>query len=115
MKTKAKNVTKTERKIQSEPMATRVALHPFLAGMNHTQLTLLTDCAMAAHFKPGQVILREGEVANRFYLIESGEVVLESSEELGRTGHRRNDWSGRFTGLVVDVSAIRLAFHGTRH
>lgn len=82
MKTKAKNVTKAERKIQSEPIATRVALHPFLAGMNHTQLTLLTDCAMAAHFKRGQVILREGEVANRFYLIERGEVVLESSEEL---------------------------------
>ncbi len=37
---------------------------------------------MAAHFKPGQIILREGEMANRFYLIESGRVVLESGENL---------------------------------
>jgi CRP-like cAMP-binding protein len=66
-----------------ESMATRVALHPFLAGMNRTQLALLTDCAMAAHFKPGQVILAEGDFANRFYLIESGKVVLESGEGLG--------------------------------
>ena len=64
-------------------MATRVALHPFLAGMDHTQLALLTDCAMATHFKLGQVILREGERANRFYLIESGKVVLESRADFG--------------------------------
>src|SRR5881394_4200371 len=66
-----------------EPMATRVALHPFLAGMNPTQLALLTDCAIPVQFKKGQTILREGEMANRFYLIESGKVVLESGEEFG--------------------------------
>lgn len=59
-------------------MATRVALHPFLAGMNPTQLARLTDCAMVAHFKKNQTILREGEFANRLYLIESGKVLVES-------------------------------------
>lgn len=66
-----------------EPMTMRVALHPFLAGMNRSQLSLLTDCAMVVHFNPGEVIFREGELANRFYLIESGNVILESS---GRSG-----------------------------
>ena len=66
-----------------EPMAARVALHPFLAGMNPTQLALLTDCAIPVHFKKGQTILREGDLANRFYLIESGKVVLESGEGFG--------------------------------
>jgi CRP/FNR family cyclic AMP-dependent transcriptional regulator len=69
--------------IASEPLATRVALHPFLAGMNRTQLALLTDCAMAAHFKTGETILREGELANRCYLIETGKVVLESGGSVG--------------------------------
>ena len=64
-------------------MAMRVALHPFLAGMNRSQLALLTDCAMVVHFNPGEVIFREGELANRFYLIETGKVILESS---GRAG-----------------------------
>jgi CRP/FNR family transcriptional regulator, cyclic AMP receptor protein len=64
--------------IQSEPVGTRVALHPFLAGMNRTQLTLLTDCAVARYFNTGQTILREGEFANGFYLIETGKVALES-------------------------------------
>ena len=47
------------------------------------KLTLLTDCAIPVHFKKGQIILREGELANRFYLIESGKVVLESGEGFG--------------------------------
>jgi CRP/FNR family cyclic AMP-dependent transcriptional regulator len=66
-----------------EPMATRVALHPFLAGMNKTELALLTDCAMVVRFGPGQVIFREGEPANRFYLIESGRVLVESKDVSG--------------------------------
>ena len=74
---------KTHSEIQVEPLSTRVALHPFLAGMNRKQLALLTDCAIAVHFEKGQIIFREGEMANRFYLIEAGKVVLESSEGLG--------------------------------
>ena len=74
--------TKTKQHDREE-MATRVALHPFLAGMNPRQLALLTDCAMPVHFRKGQTILREREMANRFYLIESGKVVLESGEGFG--------------------------------
>src|SRR6266567_1928870 len=68
---------------EQESLSTRIALHPFLAGMNHAQLALLTDCAMATRFQKGQTILREGEFANRFYLIETGKVVLESGEGFG--------------------------------
>jgi CRP/FNR family transcriptional regulator, cyclic AMP receptor protein len=64
--------------IQIEPLSTRIALHPFLAGMNHNQLTLLTDCAVTRHFNTNQIVLREGDLANGFYLIEAGKVALES-------------------------------------
>src|SRR5215469_17055262 len=69
--------------VQSESVSVRVALHPFLAGMNPTQLVLLSDSAISVRFKKGQTVLREGELANRFYLIESGKVVLESAEASG--------------------------------
>jgi CRP/FNR family transcriptional regulator, cyclic AMP receptor protein len=75
--------TKTEVRLEKEALATRVALHPFLAGMSRSHLALLTDCAIAARFKKGQTILREGEFANRFYLIESGNVMLESGGGFG--------------------------------
>lgn len=76
MKTK----TKPDITIEAEPLATRVALHPFLAGMNRPQLAVLTDCVMTADFKTGQTILREGEFANECYLIETGKVVVEAGE-----------------------------------
>jgi len=74
----------TQSEIELEPLAARVALHPFLAGMNRTQLALLRECAMATHFKKRETILREGEFANRFYLIESGRVVLDSGAGSGK-------------------------------
>jgi CRP/FNR family cyclic AMP-dependent transcriptional regulator len=79
MKTK----TKTKATVETEPLATRVALHPFLAGMSRPQLALLIACGMAARFKTGQTILREGEFANRCYLIETGKVVIESVGNFG--------------------------------
>ena len=72
-----------EAQVEAEPMTTRVTLHPFLAGMNRKQLTLLIDCAIAVQFKKGQVIFREDQLADRFYLIETGKVILESSGGLG--------------------------------
>ena len=74
----------TTPQIETEPMTTRVALHPFLAGMNHEQLALLTNCATPVHFGKEQIIFREGEMANRFYLIERGKVILQSTGRHGQ-------------------------------
>jgi hypothetical protein len=57
----------------------QVAAHPFLIGMSEHHIRLLTDCAMRSHFEAGHFIFREGETANRFYLIEHGKIALESS------------------------------------
>jgi CRP/FNR family transcriptional regulator, cyclic AMP receptor protein len=65
--------------MKSERLSTRVALHPFLAGINQSQLDTLTSCAAPVYFKRGQVIFQEGERANRFYLMEKGAVILESN------------------------------------
>ncbi|MGZ4961114.1 MAG: Crp/Fnr family transcriptional regulator [Limisphaerales bacterium] len=53
-------------------------VHPFLKGMPDEYLKILEGSSMHAQFEPGDVIFREGEPANRFYLIHSGEVDLEA-------------------------------------
>ena len=75
--------TTFESATDSEAMITRIARHTFLKGLTHDQLALLADCALRAKFEPGQIIFREGEKAQVFYLIEKGEVVLESGKEFG--------------------------------
>ena len=57
-----------------------IAEHPFLRGLKPEYLRLLTDSAMRMRYEAGDLILREGDPANRFYLIEQGRVSLESHQ-----------------------------------
>jgi CRP/FNR family cyclic AMP-dependent transcriptional regulator len=57
---------------------TIVSKHPFLQGMTPHQLRLLGDHARQVIFKADEYIFREGDPANRFYLIRKGKVALES-------------------------------------
>lgn len=58
----------------------RLLDHPFLRGLEPAQLQILSANAMQVDIPAGEVIFREGDSANRFYLIHSGEVVLESQD-----------------------------------
>jgi CRP/FNR family cyclic AMP-dependent transcriptional regulator len=55
-----------------------LARHPFFEGLSPHQVRLLRDCAMVVNYQPGELIFREGDPANRFYLIHEGKVALES-------------------------------------
>lgn len=55
-----------------------IADHPFLRGLKPEHLRLLADSAMRMRYEVGELIFREGDPANRFYLIEQGQVSLES-------------------------------------
>jgi CRP-like cAMP-binding protein len=58
-----------------------IAEHPFVAGLKPEHLRVLADNAMRMHYEPGEFIFREGDPANRFYLIERGKVSLESHNQ----------------------------------
>ena len=55
--------------------------HPFLAGLQPAHLRVLADNALRMHYETGTTIFREGDPANRFYLIERGRVSLESRRQ----------------------------------
>jgi CRP-like cAMP-binding protein len=57
-----------------EPLLTA---HPFFRGLAPGDIQFLTGCAKNARFEAGQVIFREGEDADQFYLIRDGRVALE--------------------------------------
>ncbi len=61
-----------------EALEADVAVHPFLIGLNEHHVRLLGDCAARIHVERDHNLFREGETAKSFYLIESGQVVLES-------------------------------------
>ena len=104
-----------------------IAKHSFLAGVKPAHLRVLFQNAMRVHFKEGETIFREGDPANRFYLIETGKVSLETHVKEG-PGHPVQTitagdvlgWSWLFPPYYLHLSARALEptrtifFHGTR-
>jgi CRP/FNR family cyclic AMP-dependent transcriptional regulator len=78
-----KSVSEETRKV-APSLAEAIAAHRFVAGMKPEHLKRLVDAAMFKHFERDEVVFREGDPANRFYLICHGKIALES---------RRNDES----------------------
>ena len=79
-------------KLRGEPLSVRypdiekrLAAHPFLKGMSSHHLELLALCAMPTEFEAGQTIFLEGDPANGFYLVETGNVVLEGKTADGKS------------------------------
>ncbi len=60
-----------------------VAEHPFVRGMSASHLGILNQCAMFTEFETGQIVFREGEIANRFYLVRRGKISVESQTGSG--------------------------------
>ena len=53
--------------------------HTFFQGLKPDYIELLVECASNVRFEVGELIFRQGQEANRFYLIRQGKVALEIS------------------------------------
>src|SRR5262245_41479187 len=61
-------------------MQDAIISHPFASGFSEQHRRVLTARAREVEFRAGELIFREGEPANRFYLIQEGQVALEATE-----------------------------------
>jgi len=62
----------------SNSLADAIARHSAFRRIAPRYLDLLAQVAMLKEFAVGELLFREGDPANRFYLILEGEVVIES-------------------------------------
>ena len=105
-------------------MAIERRSHSFLKGLSSEQLDALSSIATRTRFKPGESILRQGETADRFYLIEDGRVSLDYElprqrrvqiQEIGPGEALGWSWLARpyqwqFSATALDPVTVR-AFH----
>jgi CRP-like cAMP-binding protein len=68
-----------ERKKYVRTLEGVLAGHPFFSGMDPRYLQLAVGCAAIVRFKAGELIVREGNRADHFYLIRAGRIALETS------------------------------------
>ena len=60
-----------------EGLGPLVAEHPFFAGMDPAALEIVVGCCANEVFKPGAYLYRQGEAADKFYLVRDGLVAIE--------------------------------------
>ncbi len=75
-----------------------LAGQPFLRGMTTRHLELIAGDSMLAEFKAGERIMKEGGIANRFYLILEGRVELEAPLLDGEAAHIQTLGAGDVLG-----------------
>ena len=80
MKTKYDHERIVSRAPESPALRGIIARHPFFQQLSEDHLSALAGCAMQTHFPKNDFIFHQGDVANRFYLIEDGCVALEASQ-----------------------------------
>ncbi|HEU4345501.1 MAG TPA: cyclic nucleotide-binding domain-containing protein [Candidatus Binatia bacterium] len=51
--------------------------HPFFKDFHPEHFRILVGCASNVRFRPGEMIFRNGEQADHFYLIRQGKVAIE--------------------------------------
>jgi CRP/FNR family cyclic AMP-dependent transcriptional regulator len=60
-----------------EPLESLLVTHPFTEGLSAEHLQTIMGCSKHVQFQPREMIFREGQEANAFYLVLSGTVALE--------------------------------------
>ena len=91
-------------------MDTRWRSHPFLAGMSRAQLALLTDCAMAVHSKRDKPFYAKASSLIDFTWLRAAKSCSNPATGFNEPMVVEIDWPGGLARMVMDVSAIRLAF-----
>ena len=61
-----------------ESLQEAIAKHPFWKGLNPCDIRLVQECAISERFEAGQLIFQEGQEADRFCLIQTGQVRLDA-------------------------------------
>ncbi len=58
-------------------LAAALAQHPYFVGLEPVHLAAVAGCARAAIVPAGTVLFREGDRADRFYVVRKGRVAIE--------------------------------------
>lgn len=98
--------------MQTETLAEIMRQHPFVAGMAERHVETLSGCAANVTFAEGEYLLREGQLANAFYLIRAGRVALEIDVNARGPLRIQTVGPGEILGWSWFISPYRWHFDG---
>ena len=86
--------------MESRTIRDLVAAHPLLADLPAADLDLIAGCGRNVHHRAGDLLMREGEPADTFFLVRSGRVASHCPRPAGTGSPAGRNWSN---GKMEDV------------
>lgn len=84
--------------------------HPFVEGLDPDTVAFIAGCATNVVFGPGAYLFREGDAADRFWLLRGGRVALESHRPGQRPAVVLTIGAGELVGASWLIPPNRYAF-----
>ena len=75
-----------------------ISQQPLFADLSPEQVNALVDAARYRRFRPGELVFRDGNLANRFFIIVHGEVALECPSKEGAVRRLQTVKAGEILG-----------------
>lgn len=98
--------------MEKENLSEILRQHPFLHNLSDEYMQTIVGCASNVRFPEGEHLIREGEIANKFFLIRTGRIALEIDVS-GRGGLRiQTIGPGEVLGWSWLISPYRWHFNG---
>lgn len=84
--------------------------HPFFQGFDEEVIALLAGCAQHVHFRPDELVFRQGQPAQHFYLVREGRVAIQVHEIAGGASIIDTVEDGEVLGFSWLVPPYRWVF-----
>lgn len=84
--------------------------HAFFSGLSDDFIEFLADCAIKMRIKDGEALFKQGERADKFYLLRSGQVSIQVPALMGPTLDIQTLGEGEILGWSWLISPYRWSF-----
>jgi len=96
--------------MNNQPTAEYLATHPFFSGLSDDILKFLCECSETFEIKKGQILFRQDEKADKFYVVRNGRISIEIPAIMGPTLELQSLGNDQVLGWSWLISPYKWSF-----
>ena len=96
--------------MNNQPTAEYLATHPFFSGLSDDILKFLCECSETFEIKKGQILFRQDEKADKFYVVRNGRISIEIPAIMGPTLDLQSLGNDQVLGWSWLISPYKWSF-----
>ena len=96
--------------MNNQPTAEYLATHPFFSGLSDDILKFLCECSETFEIKKGQILFRQDEKADKFYIVRNGRISIEIPAIMGPTLELQSLGNDQILGWSWLISPYKWSF-----